>query len=147
MWGTGVSVVDPVVLVILSSMCGTSYWAVHVALHIEQCVWHCIPPQFLPECPRTTLRYLHKTRVGRGHSEQTFLPSWIKRDQLDVTCFIISLFTAQHVSDVNTSILRSLWLICWVISWVVLLCKDRGFCISSQYLQKHAFSNNHTRHH
>jgi len=25
------------------------------------------------------------------------LDSWIKRDQLDVTCFIISLFTAQHV--------------------------------------------------
>ena len=46
--------------------------------------------------------------------------SWIKIDQLDVTCFIISLFNAQHVSDVNTSILRSLRLICWVISWVVL---------------------------
>jgi len=46
--------------------------------------------------------------------------SWIKRDQLDVTCFIISLFNAQHVSDVNTSILRSLLFICWVISWVVL---------------------------
>jgi len=29
----------------------------------------------------------------------------------DVTCFIISLFNAQHVSDVNTSILRSLRLI------------------------------------
>jgi len=29
-----------------------------------------------------------------------------------VTCFIISLFNAQHVSDVNTSILRSLRLIC-----------------------------------
>jgi len=27
-------------------------------------------------------------------------------------CFIISLFNAQHVSDVNTSILRSLRLIC-----------------------------------
>jgi len=39
---------------------------------------------------------------------------WIKRDQLDVTCFIISLFNAQHISDVNTSILRSLRLICWV---------------------------------
>ena len=39
------------------------------------------------------------------------LDSWIKRDQLDVTCFIISLFTAQHVSDVNTSIFRSLRLI------------------------------------
>jgi len=36
------------------------------------------------------------------------LDSWVKRDQLDVTCFIISLFNAQHVSDVNTSILRSL---------------------------------------
>ena len=48
------------------------------------------------------------------------LDSWIKRDQLDVTCFIISLFNARHVSDVNTSILRSLRIICWVISWVVL---------------------------
>ena len=47
------------------------------------------------------------------------LDSW--RDQLDITCFIISLFNAQHVSAVNTSILRSLRLICWVISWVVLL--------------------------
>ena len=49
------------------------------------------------------------------------LDSWVKRDQLDVTCFIISLFNAQHVSDVNTSILRSLRLMCWVISWVVLI--------------------------
>ena len=39
------------------------------------------------------------------------LDSWIKKDQLDVTCFIISLFTAQHVSNVSTSILRSLRLI------------------------------------
>ena len=29
----------------------------------------------------------------------------------DVTCFIISLFTAQHVSNVSTSIFRSLRLI------------------------------------
>jgi len=35
-----------------------------------------------------------------------------KKDQLDVTCFIISLFNAQHISDVNTSIVRSLRLIC-----------------------------------
>ena len=39
------------------------------------------------------------------------LDSWINRDHLDVTCFFISLFNAQHVSDVNTSILRSLRLI------------------------------------
>jgi len=31
------------------------------------------------------------------------LDSWIKRDQLDDTCFIVSLFTAQHVLDVLTS--------------------------------------------
>ena len=39
------------------------------------------------------------------------LDSWIKIDQLDVTCFNISLFTAQHVSNVSTSIFRSLRLI------------------------------------
>jgi len=54
--------------------------------------------------------------------------SSIKRDQLDVTCFIISLLNAQHVSDVNTSILRSLGLICWVISWVVLVWFDVCWC-------------------
>ena len=54
--------------------------------------------------------------------------SWIKRDQLDVTCFIISLFNAQRVSGVNTSILRSLRLICWVISWVVLFWFDVCWC-------------------
>ena len=37
--------------------------------------------------------------------------SSVKRNQLDTTCFIITLFRAQHVSDVNTSIVRSLRLI------------------------------------
>jgi len=55
--------------------------------------------------------------------------SWrVKRDQLDVTCFIISLFNARHVSDVNTSIIRSLRLICWAISWVVLFWFDVCWC-------------------
>ena len=45
--------------------------------------------------------------------------NWVKRDQLDGTCFVITLFSAQHVSDVNTSILRSLQLIRRVTSWVV----------------------------
>jgi len=53
---------------------------------------------------------------------------WIKRDQLDVTCFIISLFNAQQVSDVNTSILRSLQVMCWVILWVVLIWFDVCWC-------------------
>ena len=39
------------------------------------------------------------------------LDSWIKIDQLDVTSFIISLFTSQHVLNVSTSIFRSLRLI------------------------------------
>jgi hypothetical protein len=54
--------------------------------------------------------------------------SWIKIDQLDVTCFIISLFTAQHVSNVSTSIFRSLRLICWFISCVLLLWFDVCWC-------------------
>jgi len=37
--------------------------------------------------------------------------SWIKIDQLNVTCFIVSLFTAQHVSNVSTFIFRSLRII------------------------------------
>jgi hypothetical protein len=36
--------------------------------------------------------------------------SCIKIDQLDVTCVIISLFTAQHVSNVSTSIFSILLL-------------------------------------
>jgi len=44
--------------------------------------------------------------------------SWIKRDQLVVTCFIISLLNTQHVSDINTSILRSLRLT-YVLSYFI----------------------------
>ena len=39
------------------------------------------------------------------------LDSWIKIDQLDVTYFIISLFTTQRVSNVSTFIFSSLRLI------------------------------------
>ena len=62
------------------------------------------------------------------------LDSWIKRDQLDVTCFFISLFNAQHVLGVNTSILRSLRLICGVISCVVLLLYDVCWCYGVVWL-------------
>jgi len=62
------------------------------------------------------------------------LDSWIQRDELDVTCFIISLFNAQHVSNVSTSILRSLRLICWVISWVLLLLFDACWCYGVVWL-------------
>ena len=65
---------------------------------------------------------------GCSTSMNEWISRWIKRDQLDVTCFIISLFNAQHVSDVNTSIIRNLQLICWVISWVVLLWFDMCWC-------------------
>jgi len=60
-----------------------------------------------------------RVKESMGTNNWSVHNNWIKRDQLDVTCFIISLFNAQHVSDVNTSTLRSLRLICWVISWVV----------------------------
>ena len=60
--------------------------------------------------------------------------SWVKRDQLDAACFIITLFSAQHVSDVNTSILRSLRLIRWVTSWVVLFWFDVCWCYVAVWL-------------
>jgi len=45
--------------------------------------------------------------VHEGCARKIFWPiviiCWVKRDQLDATCFIITLFNAQHVSDVNTS--------------------------------------------
>ena len=63
-------------------------------------------------------RNLHSWRLNWYKHVKVF-DGWVKRDQLDATCFIITLFSAQHVSDVNTSILRSLRLIRWVTSWVV----------------------------
>jgi len=69
-------------------------------------------------------QYLNSTWESYVYWTVHHLDSWVNRDQLDVTCFNISLFNAQHVSDVNTSILRSLWLMCRVISWVVLIWFD-----------------------
>jgi len=54
------------------------------------------------------------------------LDSWIKIDQLDVTCFIISLFTAQHVSNASTSIFRSLRL---VVDLFHVLCCSGSMCV------------------
>ena len=50
-------------------------------------------------------------RTGRFYASEDNRVGWIKIDQLDGTCFIISLITAQHVSNVSTSIFRSLRLI------------------------------------
>ena len=48
--------------------------------------------------------------------------SWRMKDQLDVTCYFISfhLLRAQHVSDINISIFRSLRLCWWITTSVVL---------------------------
>jgi len=56
------------------------------------------PPQVNLYSPQTDCTF----KIQNNHN------ILIKRDQLDAICFIISLFNAQHVSDVNTSILRSL---------------------------------------
>jgi len=37
---------------------------------------------------------------------------------------------AQHVSDINISIFRSLRLCCWITTSVVLFCKDGWFSVS-----------------
>ena len=48
--------------------------------------------------------------------------SWRIKDQLDVTCYFISLlmYSTQHVSDINISIIRGLRLCCWITTSVVL---------------------------
>jgi len=76
---------------------------------------------------KSTVFFIKKVPVVRitcKFCNRWTLVSWIKIDQLDVTFFIISLFNAQRVSSVSTSILRSLRLICWVISCAVLLWFD-----------------------
>ena len=45
--------------------------------------------------------------------------SWII-EQLDITCYFISVLRAQHLSDINISIIRSLRLCCWITISVVL---------------------------
>ena len=39
---------------------------------------------------------------------------WRMKDQLDVTCYLFHFLCAQHVSDINISIIRSLRLCCWI---------------------------------
>ena len=53
--------------------------------------------------------------------------SWGMKNQLDVTCYLFNLLRAQHVSDINISIFRSLRLCWWVTTSVVLFCKDGCF--------------------
>jgi len=50
----------------------------------------------------------------------------MKIDQLDVTCFITSLYTALHVSNIITTDFRSMRRICGFISCVLLLYNDIG---------------------
>ena len=62
------------------------------------------------------IRAKNPTAIERTHEKAVplsdlFIHHRIKIDQLDVTRFIISRFTAQHVSIVSTSIFRSLPLI------------------------------------
>ena len=46
--------------------------------------------------------------------------SWRFKDQFDVTCYLVHFLCAQHVSDINISIIRSLRLCCSITTSVVL---------------------------
>ena len=63
------------------------------------------------------------------------LDSWIKRDQLDVTCFIISLFNAQHVSDVNTSET------CWALNNEIIKQVTSSWSLFIQHVSVFSLSN------
>jgi len=68
--------------------------------------------------------------IAKGQNKRTVKQySWRIRDQLDVTIFIKSqvlfhFFYAQHVSDINTSIIRSLRLSYCITTLVVCSCFD-----------------------
>ena len=101
-------------------------------VHLQMCPFHkqhTLPPQSTDFSP-TGLYFwsylkenVYKTRTftwwtKTKHPKLSYvywtvhhLDSWIKIDQFDVTCFIISLFTAHHVLNVSKSIFRSLRLI------------------------------------
>ena len=71
----------------------------------------CSPDDGWRNHPKHVEQFTDKINCVYLHPVGHLLIYWIKTDQLDVTCFIISPFTAQHVSNVSTSIFRSLRLI------------------------------------
>ena len=119
--GTQVLSVQPVVFTIFFVGYPKSFrlWK-NRSLFGRSCAWHewllFIVIQSI--CCFSTYRRT-ETQISYVYWTVHHLDSWVKRDQLDATCFIITLFSAQHVSDVNTSIIRSLRLIRKVTSWVV----------------------------
>jgi len=46
--------------------------------------------------------------------------SWRVKVQFDVTCYFFHFLCAQHISDINISIITSLRLFCWITTLVVL---------------------------
>jgi hypothetical protein len=57
--------------------------------------------------------------------------NWRIKDQLDVTFILFHFLCTQHVSDINISIISSLWLCCWITTSVVLFlvhCALENWC-------------------
>jgi len=65
--------------------------------------------------------------------------SWRIKDQLDVTCsFLFHFWCAQHVSDINISIISSLRLFCWITTSCASACNT-----DTTPTQPHRISNTH----
>jgi len=90
---------DPVVC---SSLVITLYCKIIVKLWVKYRV--ILLHMWTNVCIRTLIHMSNKITRPYVYRIVHHLDGWVKRDQLDVTCFIISLYNAQHVSDVNTSI-------------------------------------------
>ena len=82
----------------------------------------------LPDLTENTLRLerqnFHETLVKNFTGSCVYWTlhhrdSWRINDHLDVTCYFHFL-CAQHVSDINIAIIRSLRLFCWITTLVVL---------------------------
>ena len=58
----------------------------------------------------------------------TWIEEW--KTNLMSLAILFQFFCAQHVSDINISIIRNLRLCCWITTSIVLFCKDGWFSVS-----------------
>ena len=91
-------------------------------MYIYHSVCPCDQSFLYTECTSATPTVRISMKFGESYVYWTVhhCDSWRIKDQLDVTCYFISLFCAEHISDINISIIRRLRLFCWITTLVVL---------------------------
>ena len=114
--------------------------------YIHECLWTTAERQLQKQCTMLQLPHFSTSHSFSAlyYCTLQLLPDfklllfWVKRDQLDVTYFIISLFNAQHVSDVNTTILRSQELATYLLSYFmgcIVLTSETSWALNKEIIK------------